>query len=292
MITIILLFLKTTSDNKIRQARDQLTHNNFNAALKSYEQAVNLWPFNKNSIILDQIRVQSQNVYKNAPLVTIFFKEDANTAQVTELQYEINRLSGVESTKYISQHEAYEKYKKQNKDKPELNELVTENILPSFIEVTAINKSDKKLQEEITSLAKSKSYVADVAIPSLYLMPDISQPEVKKIPTSPLTEDDKAQARLLIDAYFKKLMDNSADMKSRISDYKILSLDGVKSANGMEIQIEYAIKPVAKENMNAMIYGLTNDGWTNSIPGCDFVIKEANTYEPIKGLATGCFVLK
>lgn len=75
--------------------------------------------------------------FETRPQVTVFFKDDATESQIQELQETLSQTPGVSQTKFISKEEALSIYRKQNKDDPLLLEMVTADILPASLEISA-----------------------------------------------------------------------------------------------------------------------------------------------------------
>ena len=97
--------------------------------------------------------------FESKPQVTAFFKEDTQQENIDALQSELESNSKVAEIKYVSKKEALEIYKEQNKDDPLLLELVTEDILPASLEISAVNIEDL---EGISETLKDSPYVQEV----------------------------------------------------------------------------------------------------------------------------------
>lgn len=80
--------------------------------------------------------------FESRPQVTAFFKDSAVQADVDKLESDIASTITIESSNYISKEEALEIYREQNKDNPLLLEMVTADILPASLEVSAKNVND------------------------------------------------------------------------------------------------------------------------------------------------------
>jgi len=80
---------------------------------------------------------QILHYFETRPQVTAFFKDETTMDQVENLQAKLVASGKVESTKYVSKEEALSIYREQNKDDPLLLEMVTANILPASLEVSA-----------------------------------------------------------------------------------------------------------------------------------------------------------
>lgn len=77
--------------------------------------------------------------FESRPQVTAFFKDTATSAEVESLKSSINSAVSVEDIRYISKDDALEIYRRQNTDNPLLLEMVTADILPASLEVSAKN---------------------------------------------------------------------------------------------------------------------------------------------------------
>ena len=83
--------------------------------------------------------------FESRPQVTAFFKDDILSGDVDRLKATITQTVPVEDMHYISKDDALEIYKKQNADNPMLLEMVTADILPASLEVSAKNAKDLEL---------------------------------------------------------------------------------------------------------------------------------------------------
>jgi len=97
--------------------------------------------------------------FESRPQVTAFFKDDATTTQIESLKNEISTTITVENMHYISKDDALEIYRKQNENNPLLLEMVTADILPASLEVSAKNVRDL---ESIASLMQKDDSVEEV----------------------------------------------------------------------------------------------------------------------------------
>lgn len=97
--------------------------------------------------------------FESRPQVTAFFKDDALDLEVENLKTKLSSTVAVDNMKYISKDDALEIYKKQNADNPLLLEMVTADILPASLEVSAKNASDL---EKIAGVMQSEIFVEEV----------------------------------------------------------------------------------------------------------------------------------
>lgn len=79
--------------------------------------------------------------FETRPQVTVFFKDEATEENIQAIQEKLSTKEGVGNTKYISKEEALSIYQEQNKDDPLLLEMVTSEILPASIEISATDVS-------------------------------------------------------------------------------------------------------------------------------------------------------
>jgi cell division transport system permease protein len=97
--------------------------------------------------------------FESRPQVTAFFKDEATTTQVEALKTEISNTVSVEDIRYISKDDALEIYRKQNENNPLLLEMVTADILPASLEVSAKNVKDL---ESIASVMQKNTFIEEV----------------------------------------------------------------------------------------------------------------------------------
>lgn len=97
--------------------------------------------------------------FESRPQVTAFFRDETTNQQVEALKTQIGSTYTVESTKYVSQEDALALYRQQNQDNPLLLEMVTADILPASLEVSAKNVADL---EGIATVMQSSSGVEEV----------------------------------------------------------------------------------------------------------------------------------
>src|SRR3989339_1861683 len=74
---------------------------------------------------------------ESRPQVTVYFQTQTSENNIFKLKEQLLSSEKVLSAKYVSKTEAYEIYKKLNKDNPLLLEMVTSDILPSSLEIYA-----------------------------------------------------------------------------------------------------------------------------------------------------------
>lgn len=89
------------------------------------------------------------NYFETRPQITAFLKDEATEVQVEALKARLTETGKVASLKYISKEEALAIYREQNKDDPLLLEMVTADILPASLEVSAIESASLPQLAEI-----------------------------------------------------------------------------------------------------------------------------------------------
>lgn len=97
--------------------------------------------------------------FESRPQVTAFFKDEAKSEQVEALKQKLSATTKVTSLKYVSKEEALAIYREQNKDDPLLLEMVTANILPASLEVSA---TEAKYLSQLNEILKQDSSVEEV----------------------------------------------------------------------------------------------------------------------------------
>ncbi len=111
------------------------------------------------------IAVGSQKLlqyYESKPQAIAFFKDNTTDSDVKAIQNALNQTGKVTSLKYISKEDALQIYKDRNKSNPTLLELVTANILPASLEISAQTPEDLK---PIAQVIKKEPVVEEVVFP-------------------------------------------------------------------------------------------------------------------------------
>lgn len=98
------------------------------------------------------------NYFESKPQITVFFKDEVKPTEIDSLKSNLAATGKVSSSKYISKEEALAIYKEQNKNDPLLLELVTANILPASLEVSA---NDVKYLGELNDIIKNEKIGID-----------------------------------------------------------------------------------------------------------------------------------
>ncbi|KKQ28563.1 MAG: hypothetical protein US48_C0008G0002 [Candidatus Levybacteria bacterium GW2011_GWA2_37_36] len=76
--------------------------------------------------------------FESRPQVTAFFRNEVKQADIDNLKNELNATGKVASLKFVSKQDALKIYREQNKNDPLLLELVTADILPASLEISAV----------------------------------------------------------------------------------------------------------------------------------------------------------
>ncbi len=79
------------------------------------------------------------NYFEGRPEVTAFLKDQADQEAVDQIRNQLSQLEGIKEVRYISKEEALKIYQEQNKDNPLLLEMVTADILPASLEISAVS---------------------------------------------------------------------------------------------------------------------------------------------------------
>lgn len=80
--------------------------------------------------------------FESKPQVTAFFKDEAQQSEIDGLKQSLEQTGKIASVRFVSKKEALQIYKEQNKDDPLLLDLVTEDILPSSLEISTTDIED------------------------------------------------------------------------------------------------------------------------------------------------------
>lgn len=159
IIVLGLFSLKNYSDTLVKEGINELYNTkNRPLALSKFRLAVTLWPL----LRIDKSYLFSENKLKaleQKSAVYIFLKENTSD-DINILLSELRAIKGVRNVKFISQQDAFEMYKENNKNSPILLELIRPNILPQSIEVYLDDFTVRNLVEKV---ARNKSFVIGVS---------------------------------------------------------------------------------------------------------------------------------
>jgi cell division transport system permease protein len=75
--------------------------------------------------------------FETRPQVTAFFTDKIDETSILQVKQQLENQPYVDSVTYVSKNDALALYKEQNKDDPLLLEMVTADILPASLEVSA-----------------------------------------------------------------------------------------------------------------------------------------------------------
>lgn len=79
---------------------------------------------------------------ESKPTLTSFFRNEAKQEDINKLEKNLKATGKVASVKFVSKQDALKIYRQQNKNDPLLLDLVTEDILPASLEISAIKIED------------------------------------------------------------------------------------------------------------------------------------------------------
>jgi len=97
--------------------------------------------------------------FESRPQVTAFFKDTVLDSDISALKHNVESAVTVQDTRYISKDDALEIYRNQNSNNPLLLEMVTADILPASLEVSAKNVADL---ETIAGIMQKDAQVEEV----------------------------------------------------------------------------------------------------------------------------------
>ncbi len=97
--------------------------------------------------------------FESKPQITVFFTEKAAPADADALKKTLEATGKVASMKYVSKDDALAIYRTQNKNDPLLLEMVTADILPASLEVSA---TDPKYLTDLEPVIKQAQGVEEV----------------------------------------------------------------------------------------------------------------------------------
>lgn len=97
--------------------------------------------------------------FESRPQITAFLSDSKKETDINALKAKLEGTGKVASIRYISKEEALQIYEEQNKNDPILLEMVTSDILPASLEVSA---KDAKELSPLADLLKGEEGVEDV----------------------------------------------------------------------------------------------------------------------------------
>lgn len=100
--------------------------------------------------------------FEQKPEIIVFFKDSKSETDILKLETKFKEMPDVASVKYVSKEAALAIYKEQFRDDPLLLEMVSSEILPASIEVSA-----KKLEQlpVLADLLKQEADISDIIFP-------------------------------------------------------------------------------------------------------------------------------
>jgi cell division transport system permease protein len=99
------------------------------------------------------------NYFESKPTLTAFFRNEVKQEDINSLENNIKKTGKVATVKFVSKQEALKIYRQQNKNDPLLLDLVTEDILPASLEISAIKIEDLST---IHAALKSSPIVSEI----------------------------------------------------------------------------------------------------------------------------------
>lgn len=97
--------------------------------------------------------------FESKPQLTVFFKDEKDKASIDSLIQKLKNTQKVSNIQFISKEQALEVYKEQNKNDPLLLEMVTAEILPASLEISA---TSPEYLSDLNETVKKEPGVDDV----------------------------------------------------------------------------------------------------------------------------------
>jgi len=97
--------------------------------------------------------------FESKPQITAFFTEEKKEEEIKSLEEKLKATGQVASIKYVSKEEALAIYKEEFKSDPLLLEMVTANMLPASLEVSA---KDPKYLGDLAKILKAEPATQEV----------------------------------------------------------------------------------------------------------------------------------
>lgn len=97
--------------------------------------------------------------FESKPQITAFFTDEKKVEEIANLEEKLKSTGQVAQVKYVSKEEALAIYREQNKGDPLLLEMVTANILPASLEVSA---KDAKFLADLAKILKAEPGIEEV----------------------------------------------------------------------------------------------------------------------------------
>lgn len=99
------------------------------------------------------------NYFEQRPQISAFFADSATIEEIEQIKTELENTNLLSSIKFVSKEEALNIYRQQNREDPQLLELVTADILPASLEISA---KDPKYLSQLANDLKEKPQVEEV----------------------------------------------------------------------------------------------------------------------------------
>lgn len=97
--------------------------------------------------------------FESKPQLTVFFKDEKDKESIDGLIQKLKNTGKVSNIQFISKEQALEVYKEQNKNDPLLLEMVTAEILPASLEISA---TSPQYLSELNDTVKKEPGVDDI----------------------------------------------------------------------------------------------------------------------------------
>lgn len=97
--------------------------------------------------------------FETKPQLAVFFKDEKEKVSIDNLLEKLKATGKVADYQYISKEQALAIYREQNKNDPLLLEMVTADILPSSLEISA---TSPKYLTELAEIVKQDSFIDEV----------------------------------------------------------------------------------------------------------------------------------
>lgn len=100
--------------------------------------------------------------FEQKPEVIVFFKDTKTVEAIKQLQEKLTATDKIAQTKFVSKDDALIIYKEQFKNDPLLLEMVSADILPASLEISA---KDIKDLPQLANLIKNESEISEIVFP-------------------------------------------------------------------------------------------------------------------------------
>ena len=97
--------------------------------------------------------------FESRPQLTIFFNDQATSEEVNSLKQKFQATGKTVSINFVSKKDALKIYREQNKNDPILLDLVTEDVLPSSLEIQATRA---EYLSDLAKIVKDSNIVSEV----------------------------------------------------------------------------------------------------------------------------------